>query len=824
MSGKMNLELIQKYGTGSNSFLTLYEGYEEFRTSYGSIAYVNTPHAWVAATEPLCPPEHSLSVLNAFRDEAKKNGKEIFALPVTENFAQDAKAQGYATLMIGTEPVFELDHFFPDFKDFHSAKHLGLSGAKVLSKSFSELTDRQKAECDTIFHEWLESRWMAPLSFLNEVSPWQQGIHKRYFILYYEGQCLGFLAAVPVWANQGWYFVDLLKRNDAPPGTAEIILLEAMRILKEEGTKWISLGLSPLSGLEKISWADHPLLYKILNTVFHHGNVFYRFAPLFEFKKKLRPSSYPFRYLIGSPQALKPKGILSLLQAFVPGGILKMASSSVAMKLQVNGLLSLLPPWIRPDFIPRALPKSWTQVFRRSKLTLAVAALSIAMSPFMGLKQTYGFSWNHLKSSPLLTLLTAPWLHENLPHLFTNLALMLGGMLFLELLVGTSLSFVTFLLGATLANPLTLGALKLVLKESSWLSMTDVGASLGIFSCLGAFCFLLKGRTGLALLLNLLILISCLIGGNWMSLNHCFAFWIGFGFHRLYFQGLNARGWILPGTALGLLLLFIPTIATAEGNESWSFLPESRHQLFQTYSFFTDEQCSLLYRTAGRAWGEAGGDFALLDTPWFSSWKSQPQIVFLVSANAGYRLNTDSLGVFTDTIDARIGFNLEAEPSQGHHFSLGFLHMSGHISDDIQDPSLIGPNFGWEEIRLRYSYTGFANFKIGGTLSPIYSSDPLAKVFAADQFFEWYPYGLSSNRRKGSLYFAAGLEEYGAAKIQLTGQAQLGYLFGNHDRPVHEPSLRFAIGYYNGADPRLKYMGFLNGTTHFGYAGVFVDL
>lgn len=820
------MSLLKRFGKGSNSFLTQYAGYHQFQTEHGYIAYVDTPQAWVAATEPFCEPEHSSSLLNAFREEARKNGKEIFVLPVSEPFAQEAKRQGYSSVMIGTEPVFELKRFFPDFKDFHSAKHLGMAGAKVLSKSLSELTERQRAECDDIFHEWLSSRWMAPLSFLNQVSPWECGEHKRYFILFFEGRFLGFLAAVPIWATQGWYFVDLLKRKDAPPGSTEIILLEAMRILKEQGAQWISLGLSPLSGMEQISWREHPLLYKLLNLVFHQGNAFYRFRPLFEFKKKLKPTDYPLRYLIASPKALRPRGILSLMQAFVPGGLLKMVSSSLAMKFRVQGAFQTVQPWIRPDIIARALPKDWIQLVRRCRFTLGMVFLNLAMSPFMFLKQSYSFSWGHLKTVPLLTLAVSPFLHENAAHLTSNLALMLTGMSLVELLIGLRLTLAVFVVAASFSNVITLGVLRLALDDHSWLGLNDVGASLGIFGCLGALCFLIKARHWFALFINSVVFFISILGRNWMGLDHIVAFWIGYAMLRFYFQGRNARPWTLRLSVLGMLIVSFVGVKTAwaEPTESWTFLPESRHEQYQPYAFFTDEQSALVYRSAGRAWGAVGGAFALADTPWFPGWKSQPQLVFIASANAGYRINAASAGVFTDTIDARIGFNFEAEPAEGHRILLGFLHMSGHVSDDIQDSSLIGLNFGWEEIRLRYIYAGLTNFRLGGTLSPVYSSDPKAKIFSADQFFEWFPNGLAPNRKKGSLYFSAGLEQYGANRILFTMQGQVGVLFGNHDRPVHEPSFRVAAGYYTGADPRLKYMGFYDITTKFAYAGVFVDL
>ena len=45
-------------------------------------------------------------------------------------------------------------------------------------------------------------------------------------------------------------FDRVIRRTGTPAGSVELLLLEAMRLLRDDGAKWISLGVSPLAKLE----------------------------------------------------------------------------------------------------------------------------------------------------------------------------------------------------------------------------------------------------------------------------------------------------------------------------------------------------------------------------------------------------------------------------------------------------------------------------------------------------------------------------------------------------------------------------------------------
>jgi len=102
--------------------------------------------------------------------------------------------------------------------------------------------------------------------------------------------------------------VDLMRHNqDAPKGVMDYLFTELMLWGKTQGYEWFSLGMAPLSGLEQHALA--PMWHKLGGLIFRHGESFYNFEGLRNYKEKFHPEWRP-RYiacpggLLGLPQAL----------------------------------------------------------------------------------------------------------------------------------------------------------------------------------------------------------------------------------------------------------------------------------------------------------------------------------------------------------------------------------------------------------------------------------------------------------------------------------------------------------------------------------------
>jgi phosphatidylglycerol lysyltransferase len=112
--------------------------------------------------------------------------------------------------------------------------------------------------------------------------------------------------------------VDLMRHlPDAPHGVMDFLFIELMQWGKREGYRWFNLGMAPLSGLENRALA--PLWNRLGAFVFRHGEHFYNFQGLREYKEKFDPVWEP-TYL-ASPGGFALPRILADIASLIAGGL-----------------------------------------------------------------------------------------------------------------------------------------------------------------------------------------------------------------------------------------------------------------------------------------------------------------------------------------------------------------------------------------------------------------------------------------------------------------------------------------------------------------------
>jgi membrane associated rhomboid family serine protease len=502
--------LVAEFGTSANSFMTLYPGFEYFAhpdaSVRGMIAFTETPEAWVGGAEPFCAPADRAKLLSAFAQAAAALGKTALILPVEEALVPEARSAGYRAVMIGTEPTWELARFPRTGRTWTdvvpTAKALAGKGAQVSAFEPDRLAPDDRAQLDEMVRQWLGTRKMDTLAFLNQVDPWYRQADKRYFRIECQGRTQAFLAAIPIWARNGWYLIDLIRRPDSPAGSTELLLLQAMRLLREQGAAVCTMGVAPLSGIDQASrypaagFDSRRRTYAVLHWIYEKGNAFYNFKPLHQYKLKLDPTSGPPVFLLYSPK-LGARALLGLARAFQPKGMARAAGSGALRMLTRFSLAEWIRGQLGTRTVVRSVPPTWARLLQRCKLTAALLAANLAvffattdgagrLDP--AIESAWGFSWPALLASPWHALAASPWLHWSVTHLCLNIVALVvftGG---LEYLAGTPLTLACYAVPMCLANPLTAATLALASRATAAIdpAQLDVGASLGIFGCAGA--------------------------------------------------------------------------------------------------------------------------------------------------------------------------------------------------------------------------------------------------------------------------------------------------------------------------------------------------
>jgi phosphatidylglycerol lysyltransferase len=112
--------------------------------------------------------------------------------------------------------------------------------------------------------------------------------------------------------------LDLMRYlPEAPEGVMEFLFICLMLWGKEQGYRWFNLGMAPFSGLENRALA--PLWNRLGAFVFRHGEHFYNFKGLRQYKEKFDPQWRP-KYL-ASPGGLAWPQILANLATLISGGV-----------------------------------------------------------------------------------------------------------------------------------------------------------------------------------------------------------------------------------------------------------------------------------------------------------------------------------------------------------------------------------------------------------------------------------------------------------------------------------------------------------------------
>jgi phosphatidylglycerol lysyltransferase len=112
--------------------------------------------------------------------------------------------------------------------------------------------------------------------------------------------------------------IDLMRHlPDCPSGIMDYLFIELMLWGREHGFEWFNLGMAPLSGLADNALA--PLWHRFGTFVFRHGEHFYNFNGLRQYKEKFNPVWQP-RYL-ACPRGLMLPRILTNLASLISGGI-----------------------------------------------------------------------------------------------------------------------------------------------------------------------------------------------------------------------------------------------------------------------------------------------------------------------------------------------------------------------------------------------------------------------------------------------------------------------------------------------------------------------
>ncbi|MGE0617162.1 MAG: rhomboid family intramembrane serine protease [Bacteriovoracia bacterium] len=531
MSDSKSISELKKFGDRTSSFMSLHPSFSSFlpghRVTDGRIQYVETSRAWFAASEPLTRESERMQAFEDFAQTAEGRRKHAFILPVSATFAKRLEEKGYHRTQVGAEPVFNLVEYFDSPSDplsaFPRARSLKIRGAKVVEVSADRFT--RDPAFRALSGEWTQARKTSPLQFLSRFDPWFQLEQRRIFAVELQGQPQAFVSAAPIYPRNGYYFADIVGSRPLKTGLMELLLIESMRKLREEGYLEVRLGACPLAPVGHDERPQNPAL----RWIFRNSNFFYNFRSLYEFKSKFNPSHWEPLFLVGS----RPIGFSTFWQ------VIRLHYPEGLLRAKARALLARdFPKLLRPGVKPLPFPATLGDALARMRVSLGFSAVFLALhaarthlpigADVFTQVQFWPLQWN------VAGIFAGPLFHNNLWHLLGDTSTFILFVAAIELVQGSRLALAAVALGLWASNPLTaalLGAALPTLAPAAYqnlLTIPDVGASNAVYAAAGALGALLAQPRTIILPLALNAIVYTMLAEKILATHHLVALALGY--------------------------------------------------------------------------------------------------------------------------------------------------------------------------------------------------------------------------------------------------------------------------------------------------------
>lgn len=262
------------------------------------IAFGKQGRSWVALGAPIGANDAKTELMWDFVDAARRAGARPIFYEAGVDFVPLALELGFNLFKMGEEAIVNLENFSLDGGErkklrtnFHRAGREGLR-LEILDPPHSHAL---LAELRAISDHWLEAQKAGEKAFSVGQFDTEYLAHTPIARVTLGAQAVAF-ANVLLAAKDGSAAIDLMRYNDAaPPETMTFLFTALMLHYRDAGFRRFSLGMAPLSGFDNRAGAG--LWTRFGAIVFEHGNRFYSFEGLRQFKSKFDPEWQP-RYLI----------------------------------------------------------------------------------------------------------------------------------------------------------------------------------------------------------------------------------------------------------------------------------------------------------------------------------------------------------------------------------------------------------------------------------------------------------------------------------------------------------------------------------------------
>ncbi|MBC7807005.1 MAG: DUF2156 domain-containing protein, partial [Akkermansiaceae bacterium] len=244
--------LLERYAWNVTAYQIVNPGMEHWFSAGGDavIGYMRRCGKRVVAGAPVCSEERLSAVLAEWEADCAKHreGPAYFGA-AGRLFDRLSRRDDHSTIILGAQPVWNPQRW-PEPGAMRASLRAQLSRARNKGVTVQEWSVRDAGsspELRRVLSEWLAQKPLPSLHFLVEPQTLSNLRDKRIFVAERNGIPVGFLNAAPVPARNGWLTEQFVRGANAPNGTVELLVDNAVRALAAGGAEYVTMGLVPLS-------------------------------------------------------------------------------------------------------------------------------------------------------------------------------------------------------------------------------------------------------------------------------------------------------------------------------------------------------------------------------------------------------------------------------------------------------------------------------------------------------------------------------------------------------------------------------------------------
>ena len=307
--------LVRRHGSDTLSSFKLRRDVARFfsRDGRAMIGYRVEARAMIIAGDPVGPPDALPGLLAEVAEFAQRHGLALGAVGASREFAELGRRVGLNRLYLGDEAIVAA-----------GPTDLSGGGLKSLRKAVNRIHRHGfRAELRTVGES--DAALIAELDELSE--RWRGGVAERGFSMAHDalvddhlqdasvvlardadGRVRGFLHFVPVFGRPAVSLAFMRRDRDTPNGLTEFLVIEAARLLGEQGIEELSLNFAAFG-----EWIREPA-FELRRRALRLADRWFQIERLLSFNAKFRPRWQP-RYLLYAGPAQLPRVVLAVMWA-----------------------------------------------------------------------------------------------------------------------------------------------------------------------------------------------------------------------------------------------------------------------------------------------------------------------------------------------------------------------------------------------------------------------------------------------------------------------------------------------------------------------------